>query len=156
MSMFTSMLYLLDEAKADGINTGKDHCQFVIDRDAFWREIEREWLKVSEPLSAFGKYIFLQSGLGRVELRCLDELGHRYDDDSRSRRFVLTEDWQVEANGDETLKQMAWRMYKSLPEVMKDDRWPYLINAAETMQQMSDLYVRIEALRRASLRLSRA
>lgn len=156
MSMFTSMLYLLDQAEGDGLSTHPDKCQFVVDREAFWQEVDRERLFPREPMMAFGRWVYLRSGLGHVELRCLDRLGHDFDAASPAKLYVPTGDWQLEAGGDETLKQMAWRMYKSLPEILKDDRWPNLINAAETMQQMSELYARIEALRRASMRLNRA
>lgn len=156
MSMFTSMLYLLDNAEADGVSIEPDKCQFVVDREAFWKEIDREQLHTSEPLMAFGHYVYLRSGLGHVELRCLDELGHDYDAASPANRYVPTGDWQLDADGDETLRQMAWRMYKKLPEVMKDPRWANLIFTAETMQQMTELYLRVEALRRASNRLSHA
>ncbi len=146
MSLFTSMLYLLDNAEADGISTEPDRCQFVVDRKAFWDEMDRELLRASEPMSAFGRHVYLCNGISQVELRCLDD---RHD---AKLRYVPVGDWQLEIGGDETLKQSTWRMYKSLPEDMKDPRWADLINAAETMQQMTELHLRIEALRRSSLR----
>lgn len=146
MSLFTSMLYLLDNAEADGISVEPDVCQFVVDRKLFWHEMEREMLHFSEPMCAFGRHVYLCSDINQVELRCLD------DRPDAKLRYVPATDWQLEADGDEILRQSTWRVFKSLPEDMKDPRWADLINAAETMEQMTELHLRIEALRRSSLR----
>jgi hypothetical protein len=141
MSLLTTILYLLDEADVDGYELTPQNTEVTVDGDAFWKEMERERLKTTEPRTAFGFPIRLVQGSGKVEI------------DGFYEHITFSQpvsEWHNEANGDETLRQLTWRRYKLLPDSMKDDKWPNLINGAETLQQMTDVFDRVSALLRVA------
>jgi hypothetical protein len=141
MSLLTTILHLLDEAEVDGRDPTPANTDFTVDVDAFWKEMDREGLKVAEPHTAFGFNIFLREGIGGI---WLSTLGYE------SILAMPIGEWHDDPNGDETLRQLAWRRYKLLPDDMKDDKWPNLINGAETLQQMTDVFRKVSALWRAA------
>lgn len=141
MSLLTTILYLLDEADVDGYELTPENTDITVDGDAFWKEMEGEGLKVTEPRTAFGFPIILKQGTGKVEIDGF----HEHATLSRP-----ISEWQIEADGDETLKQLAWKRYKLLPENMKDDLWPARINGAETLQQVADAFDKVSKLWRVA------
>lgn len=141
MSLLTTILCLLDEAESDGYELTARNTDITVDGDAFWKEMDREGLKVSEPRSAFGFPIFLKAGTGTVEIDGFTE----YATYSRP-----IEDWHDEADGDETLRQLTWRRYKLLPDSIKNDKWPNRIYGAETLQQMTDVFDRVSKMWRVA------
>ena len=140
MSLLTTILHLLDEADCDGYELTPDNTEITVDGDAFWAEMEHEGLKVDEPRSAFGFPIALEAGTGKVEIDGFHE---------HQTFYVPIDEWQVEAEP-ETLRQAAWRRYKTLPENMKDAQWPVRINGAETLQQMTDVFDRVSKMWRVA------
>jgi hypothetical protein len=141
MSLLTTILYLLDEADVDGYDLTPDNTDITVDGDAFWKEMEREGLKVKEPRTAFGFSIRLVQGFGKVALDAPDGVP------SYSQTIST---WHAEADGDETLRQLAWRRYKLLPDNMKEDKWPNLINGAETLQQMTEVFDQVSKMWRVA------
>ena len=141
MSLLTTILYLLDEADIDGYDLTPENTDITVDGDAFWKEMEREGLKVAEPRTAFGFPIILKQGTGKVEIDGF----HEHITFSQP-----VELWDIEVDGDDTLRRLTWKRYKLLPEKMKEDKWPNLINGAETLQQMTDVFDKVSKLWRVA------
>jgi hypothetical protein len=140
MALLTTILQLLDQADCGGYELDPKSIDITVDGDAFWREMEREGLKASEPRTAFGFNVILKAGYGKVEI------------DGFHEHLAYSSPMSEWENGGETFRQAIWRQYKTLPQDMKDDRWPNLIHAADTLKQISDLSSRIEAMWRIGLR----
>lgn len=141
MSLLTTILYLLDEADCDGYDLTPENTDITIDGDAFWKEMEREGLKVTEPRTAFGFPIILKASTGKVELDGFCE---------HMSYWQPIRLWHAEADGDDTLKQITWKRYKLLPANMQDDLWPARINGCETLQQMTDVFDKVSKMWRVA------
>lgn len=142
MSLLTTIQKMLDEAEVlHGYELTPENTDITVDGDAFWKEMEREGLRVTEPRSAFGFPIILKANIGKAEIDGFSEFATYSQPVSY---------WHTEASGDETLRQITWRQYKTLPESMKDAKWPALINGAETLQQMTDVFDRVSKLWRVA------
>jgi hypothetical protein len=136
MTLLASIQYLLDLAEGDGYEIDPDTCDITVDRDAFWKEMEREGLKVSEPYKAFGHTIILKSDFGKLQIDGFHE--HKTYE-------LPIADWKF-GEDEETLKQATWRQYKTLPDNMKSMEIVNLIYGAETLQQATAIAMRVSSL----------